>query len=317
MGREIFIKMDGLILIILVIQGIYVHEALGSTINYLSTDTVYEPYDIKITGVPGENYVAFGNLKHYRILSEMEDKYIEMGYYIDEEKSKLVDVYLTQFERDLTRFAKENNLSDYIDVAKGYNVEKRIYSMLIGIYNPNRSVVNLIRSRLEEYENILTRDLNLRFPYVFFRSLMTNSEIDKYLDLFLNVTHDPKFHEELMANMYKWLFIDYGRVLGGIRVIVANSDAGISEYESWFRILRKYFPEHIPIVIVIFPNECRDKPIIVPDIEYRDHVVRPRSRRIEYTDLIDIGVIFAVAIILIIFSTLFYRILRFDKPYKF
>ena len=93
----------------------------------------------------------------------------------------------------------------------------------------------------------------------------------------------------------------FGQIVGGVRIVVADSDVSVNEIDNWFRFLRKYFLENIPIVIEILPSQYK-KSFIIYDVESEQYGGNKRGKSKNSDFLLDIGILFAIAIIVIVLA---------------
>ena len=271
----------------------------------VNSPVVYEVYDLKIDSIPGENYVAYGGLKYGRVVKEylkrIEPQTVDRDF-------KYIDAVLWSIKSDLDLYLKKVNLSDHVLVTR--DMHKKAYFIYVGIYDPTPEKVNMIWSKLEELRDKYLQYHKFPFSYILYRLLLPISKVNEYDEFISQIMDDPQFQEEVNKTIKGLYMYGFGLMTGGFDVDVKYPDAPIEEIEGWFRVLRKYIPEHIPIVVFLRPLNFS----IIYDIEVREGVPRAggiragQVRRGDSDPILGVAVLFLISFVVIILSSFLYKL---------
>ena len=271
----------------------------------INNRVVYEVYDFQITSVPGENYVAYGGLKYARVmkeyLSKIEPQTVNKDF-------KYIDAVLWSVKSDLDLYLRKVNLSDHVFVTRA--IYDKGYFITVGIYDPTPEKVDIIVNKLEELRMKYLKYHKFPFSYILYRLLLPISKVNEYDGFISQIMDDPQFQEEINKTIKGLYMYGFGLMTGGFDVDVKYPDASIEEIEDWLRVLRKYIPEYIPIVVFLRPLNFS----IIYDIEVTEGVPRAGGLRAgqvgrEYSDpILEVAVVLIISIVAIILSSLLYKL---------
>ncbi len=268
---------------------------------------VYEVYDIQVTSVPGENYVAYGGLKYARVikeyLSRIEPQIVNRDF-------KYIDAVLWSIKSDMDLYLKKVNLSDHVFVTR--HLYDKGYFITVGIYEPTPEKVDIIWNKLEELRNKYLEYHKFPFSYILYRLLLPISKVNEYDGFISQIMDDPQFQEEINKTIKGLYMYGFGLMTGGFDIDVRYPNAPIDEVENWLWVLRKYIPEYIPIVVFLLPYNFS----IIYDIEVQEGVPRAGGIRAGTVKggpsdpLLEVAVVILISIGIIFLSTYLYKLVN-------
>ena len=224
------------------------------------------PFDYRIDDYPGENYVSFS--RHTFVVLGLLDNYTRIELTIEERIERSRKLFI--IEDMLDKAIESAGYKD--DIVTSVMVEYDPPIFLIGIYNPDRVKVGLVKRVLDEL------GVSRNFTVIFYRMLtpisfddwireniFSNKSIMRYIyDLagrvFSNYSFPMKpWNSSMELRITYALDID-----GGLTIFVYNPDPSMREIKEFVRGVREVIPEHVPIIFR-FTDASRLK--IRPDIE--------------------------------------------------